>query len=1051
MRLSSISEHRLHKPIASGMPGKARQRRETLDLPSPLLAYSLAVMLAVVAQIARIPLHPQTAFPLITYVPVILLSVWYCGFRPGLVTTVLCTLEYLYFATGPVHSVAMFDWQNWVGVLVLPLAGLISGIRFERFRKADRSRKQARSQADLLRGNLAAIVDSSDDAIIGKNLSGIITSWNRSAEKMFGYSADEAIGQHITFFMDPRTANEELAIQAKIQNGASVDHYETRRRRKDGMEVFVSVSVSPIRDASGKTIGMSKIARDITDEKRKEEIRARQARELSTQTEFLRGIVEHSPAAIAVLGGPEFTFEMVNPAYEAFQPGVSMAGKTVAEVWPDAAPLVLPLLGGVRETRTPYHAAAMPIPRRDGPDAPVEERFFTFSYVPFLGLEGSEESKILVVALEVTDQKRIEMSLRESEERLRTQMERMPIGCIVFDRHNCFSQMNPAAESILGYTRAELCGQHANVIVPENARPQVDGILRRLAEGDMTAHSENENVTKNGLVIICQWTNTPLRNGAGDFIGFLSMVQDISERKRAEEALRRAAEFDEVALKSIGEGLYTIDTDGLVTSTNPAAEELVGWTASELRGKNLHQMIHHHHADGRLFPSSECAAFQVLTHGRSLKNHEDIFIHKDGGFFDVTCSIAPLRDAAGQVVGSVLVFDDISERKQAEKALRASEDQFRTLANAIPQLSWMANPDGWIFWYNLRWYEYTGTTPRDMEGWGWRSVHDHFMLPKVLERWRASIAAGQPFEMIFPLRGADGVFRPFLTRVVPVCDAEGKVLRWFGTNTDVSELERTTAALRESEEQLQLSTSNLEKRVQERTAELTSANKELESFTYSVSHDLRAPLRGIDGWSLALLEDYGDKLNEESRGYLERVRTETQRMGQLIDDLLRLSRVTRAEMNRTRVDLSALANSITSRIREANPGRDTEFTIEPGLTVEGDPRLLDIALTNLLDNAAKFSSKRANAKVEFGEIDHTNRDKRGLQFYVRDNGAGFDMAYASQLFGAFQRLHSASEFPGTGIGLATVQRVILRHGGTICAESKPDEGATFYFTIGGAN
>jgi len=1321
----------------------------------------------------------------------------------------------------------------------LPLAGLIAGTRFERFRKTYRSSALAQSQADLLRRHLAAIVDSSDDAIIGKNQSGVITSWNSGAEKMFGYSAQEAIGQPTTFFMDLGVANEEFDIHAKIRT--DVDHYETRGRRKDGTEVFVSVSVSPIKDASGKMIGSSKIARDITERRRNEEITARQAKELLTQTTLLQNVFRHSPTAIAVLGGPEFTFEMVNPAYQAFQPGIPMIGKTVAELWHDAAPIVLPLLRRVRDTRLPYHAIAMPIPRRRSPDEQVEERFFTFSYVPLRDLDVSDEPKILVVAQDVTDMKRIELGLREKaklldlsndailvrnaqdligywstgaveaygytpdealghsvHELLRTKFPQ-PLSAVsetlrrrgrwtgelvhtrkdgteitvssrwaadrdaqgnirailetnsdVTERKKAelklreiykqneflaglirnssqavavgtpdarLTLVNPAFEQLTGYSAEELysmnwatdltppewqeserenlakmhrtgvpvryekeyirkdrtripiellahegtdangdlqlyyafvtdisgrkqaevalrlakeqaerdeaqlrtvyenmsdrlyvCDGKGNVIfaneairrsyitndasVPPHISDLQDEIevfdlngerlpfeqwpIARVVRGESIRSAEIQvRFRRTGKEVILSSSGGPVRDESGNIVmsvltsaditdskkteealqqslerlkkvlevetvgvmfwdlntgclvdandTFLKLMGysrgevdtheltwqrftppeymdvsrrevmkfmatgrvgpyekeyfrkdgsrqwllfagsslggnqcvefcvDISDRKEVEEALRRAAEFDEAAMKSIGEGLITIDNDGAVTSMNPAAEELLGWTLIEMRGRKLHDAIHHHHPDGRPFPSSECAGFQVLGHGRPLKNYEDVFIRKDGKFFDVTFSNAPLRDAAGRITGLVYVFSDLSERKRAEKAVRSSEEQFRTLANAIPNLCWMANADGWITWYNERWYEYTGTTPQEMEGWGWQSVHDSRTLPAVIERWKESLAEGKPFEMVFPLRGTDGVFRPFLTLVVPVYDSDGKVVRWFGTNTDVSELEETTKALREREEQLRLFSADLERRVQQRTTELTSANKELESFTYSVSHDLRAPLRGIDGWSAALIEDYGNKLDEQAHEYLGRVRSETQRMGQLIDDLLRLSRVTRAEMKPTRVDLSALATTITSRIREANPERNTEFAIEPGLTGEGDPRLLEIALTNLLDNAAKFSSKRKDAKVEFGATNHSDLGNKKTQFFVRDNGAGFDMTYASQLFGAFQRLHTANEFAGTGIGLATVQRVILRHGGTISAESKPNEGATFYFTIGGAN
>ena len=220
-------------------------------------------------------------------------------------------------------------------------------------------------------------------------------------------------------------------------------------------------------------------------------------------------------------------------------------------------------------------------------------------------------------------------------------------------------------------------------------------------------------------------------------------------------------------------------------------------------------------------------------------------------------------------------------------------------------------------------------------------------------------------------------------------------------------------------------------------------NAELETFSYSVSHDLRAPLRGIDGWSLALLEDYDEKLDDQARKYLQLVRTETQQMGRLIDDMLKLSRVTRAELKLTPIDLAAMAHSIVKRLHEERPDRRIEFIIQPALRTNGDNQLIDIALFNLLDNAVKFTGTRSHARIELGEVEVDG----GKTFFVRDNGVGFDRAFAGKLFGAFQRLHKSSEVPGTGIGLATVQRIIHRHGGRIWADAQVDQGATFYFTL----
>jgi light-regulated signal transduction histidine kinase (bacteriophytochrome) len=235
----------------------------------------------------------------------------------------------------------------------------------------------------------------------------------------------------------------------------------------------------------------------------------------------------------------------------------------------------------------------------------------------------------------------------------------------------------------------------------------------------------------------------------------------------------------------------------------------------------------------------------------------------------------------------------------------------------------------------------------------------------------------------------------------------------------------------------------LNQRLKRDNAALAAVNGELEAFSYSVSHDLRTPLRAIDGFSQALVEDCADKLDQAGRSHLDRIRSATQRMGLLIDDLLKLARVTRGELSVGDVDLSALAGEVVRDLRERAPDRPVETTIAPGLTARGDARLMRVALENLLANAWKFTNGRTPAQIEFGRT----ADNGDAAYYVRDNGAGFDMAYAGKLFGAFQRLHDAGKFPGTGIGLATVQRVIRKHGGRIWAEAETDKGATFFFTL----
>ena len=248
---------------------------------------------------------------------------------------------------------------------------------------------------------------------------------------------------------------------------------------------------------------------------------------------------------------------------------------------------------------------------------------------------------------------------------------------------------------------------------------------------------------------------------------------------------------------------------------------------------------------------------------------------------------------------------------------------------------------------------------------------------------------------------------------------------------------------KQAEDEIRALNRELDQRVRERTAELEASNRELESFAYSVSHDLRAPLRAIDGFCQALMEDYHDQLDAQGRDYLDRVSAAARRMARLIDDLLEISRVTRKSMRRERVDLSALAREIAGQLREAQPERDAAFIIGEGVEAFGDPLLLRLALDNLLNNAFKFTTGRPRALIEFGAREQSGQ----TAYFVGDNGVGFDMAYADNLFVPFQRLHTRSQFPGSGIGLATVQRIVHRHGGRVWGEGRVDRGATFYFTL----
>jgi PAS domain S-box-containing protein len=382
------------------------------------------------------------------------------------------------------------------------------------------------------------------------------------------------------------------------------------------------------------------------------------------------------------------------------------------------------------------------------------------------------------------------------------------------------------------------------------------------------------------------------------------------------------------------------------------------------------------------------------------------------------------------IFAGVIIEGDVSKLQASAKLLRRQADLLDKAQGPI--VVWQL--DGAIEYWNHAAEQFFGFSRQEALG------RDHNDLLRPLHP--LGISAIQELlvrdgewsgELTHRLGGREIVVE---SRMTLVAEADGRktVLK---TNRDVTEEKR-------GQEEIRRLNRELEQRVKDRTAQLEATNKELEAFAYSVSHDLRAPLRGIDGWSLALLEDYGPLLDQNAHQYLERVRAETQRMGLLIDDLLTLSRLTRIELRHESVDLTSLARSIAGRLREAEPNRSMDFSIQEGLTTVGDAHLLDVALSNLMSNAVKFTGPRARARIDFGQTGYEYQ----RAFFVRDNGVGFDMAYAGTLFGAFQRLHKHAEFPGTGIGLATAQRVLRRHGGRIWADSRLDRGATFYFTIG---
>lgn len=407
----------------------------------------------------------------------------------------------------------------------------------------------------------------------------------------------------------------------------------------------------------------------------------------------------------------------------------------------------------------------------------------------------------------------------------------------------------------------------------------------------------------------------------------------------------------------------------------------------------------------------------------------------DGREHFVTISGEPLFDASGAFTGYRGVGTDITERKRAEKAMRDGEHRYRTMFNSAPMGVWLIGPDRRTVEVNHRFCDLLGYLPEEILGKEPTDFADDENR-KIFEAAARLIPNRRKRNYEVALRHRDGHNIPTELHATNLFNEDGSLMAVLAFVTELTERKR-------QEEELRRLNDELEQRVAARTHDLEIANRELESFSYSVSHDLRAPLRAIDGFCKILLEEHTGQLDAQGRRFLGRVSDGAVKMAELIDSLLKLSRISRQEMQITRVDLSALVREIADDLAANSPVRAVEWVVAPEVQAEGDRDLLKVALRNLISNAWKYTSKLERTRIEFG-LDERNGH---AAYFVRDNGAGFDMAYASKLFGAFQRLHSPSEFPGTGIGLATVARIVHRHGGEVWGEARVGEGATFYFTV----
>ena len=663
--------------------------------------------------------------------------------------------------------------------------------------------------------------------------------------------------------------------------------------------------------------------------------------------------------------------------------------------------------------------------RKDGTEFPIE--------LAIIRLPAGGPPAFTGYIRDITDRKRADEARRMSEFRWQRMVEQSPLSMQIFAPDGTVRQVNRAWERLWGVTRAELPGY--NILQDQQlVELGIMPAIRRAFSGEAATAEPIPYVVDRGTFAgQARWVGAyvyPVKDDAGRVEEVVLVHNDVTEQRAAEEALRLSERRLRSLVEQSAAGIAQTDLTGRIQFANDRYCQIVGYTREEVLRLRVHDLTH---------PDDLDETTALVAGGAATGDEyamEKRYVRKDGTVVWVAVSASVIKDGAGRPESIMGVVVDVSDRRRAEEAVAESEARFRQLAETITQLAWVARPDGWIFWYNRRWYEYTGTTPEQMEGWGWQRVHDPAELPRVMERWQHSIRTGQPFEMEFPLKGADGQFRWFLTRVAPLRDAAGEVTAWFGTNTDIEDRRRI------AEERTQLLEAERAARV-----EAERASRMKDEFLATLSHELRTPLNAILGWSQLLAG--GARREEDLAEGLRTIQRNARAQARIVEDLLDMSRIIsgKVRLDVRRLDLAAVVREAVATVTPSAEakGITLEAALDPhaGL-MSGDAARLQQVMWNLLSNAVKFTPRGGGVKVELARVDAQ------VRVSVSDTGEGIEPHFLPFVFDRFRQADGTvtRRHGGLGLGLSIVKQLVELHGGSVRARSDgPGRGATFTVSL----